>query len=167
LDRLIDLLSGEDVSLYHLLSSYSTERAVTRDNGSERNTSAFEPNHPEQEEKREKETHHPHHPHHQHHPTPSPDETCRPRLLLIVVVVVETDSIDWSVENVENCGNYEIEHVDALGGGGSFDYGSLVDLGRGPLLLSASYSLTRSTLKTDIGEHRSGVQLGFASLTQD
>jgi hypothetical protein len=33
--------------------------------------------------------------------------------------------------------NYGIEHVDALGGGGSFDYGSLVDLGRGPLLISA------------------------------
>ena len=48
------------------------------------------------------------------------------------------DSIDLNVENVESCGNYGIEHVDVLGGGGSFDYGSLVDLGRGPLLLSAS-----------------------------
>jgi hypothetical protein len=33
--------------------------------------------------------------------------------------------------------NYGIEHVDALGGGGSFDYGSLVDLGMGPLLILA------------------------------
>jgi hypothetical protein len=66
------------------------------------------------------------------------------------------DSIDWSVGNAESCGNYGIEHVDALGGVGSFDYGSLVDLGMGPLLLLASYSLTRSTLKTGIEEHRTG-----------
>jgi hypothetical protein len=126
---------------------------VTRDNGSERNTSAFEPNHPEQEEKREKDTHHPHHPHHQHHPTPSPDETCRPRSLPVHfhpvhLVVVEIDSIDWSVENVES---YGIEHVDALGGVGSFDYDSLVDSGRGPLLSSAftSYDVA-STLSSNI-----------------
>jgi hypothetical protein len=61
------------------------------------------------------------------------------------VVVVEIDSIDWSVENVGSCGNCGIEHVDALGAGGSFDYDygcdSLIDSGRGPLLLSASHSL--------------------------
>jgi hypothetical protein len=55
------------------------------------------------------------------------------------------DSIDLNVENVES---YGIEHVDALGGGGSFDYGSLVDLGMGPLLISAftSYDVASSPL---------------------
>jgi hypothetical protein len=59
------------------------------------------------------------------------------------VVVVETDSIDSSVGNVGNYVNCGIEHVDALGAGGSFDYGcgcgcgSLIDLGRDPSLLSA------------------------------
>ena len=95
------------------------------------------------------ETHHPHHPHHQHHPTPSPDETCRPHSPPVhfhpVLAVVETDSIDLNVENVERCVNYGIEHVNALEGGGSFDYGSLVDLRMGPLLISASYSPTRLT----------------------
>jgi hypothetical protein len=66
-----------------------------------------------------------------------------------------------NVANVESCGSCGIEHVDALGGGGSFDYGSLVDLGRDPLLISASYSLTRTT---GTEEERPWVQLGSARL---
>ena len=81
----------------------------------------------------------------------------------MVVVVVEIDSIDLNVENVERCVNYGIVNVNALGGEGSFDYGSLVDLGMGPLLISASYSLTRST---STEEQRSWVQLSSASLAQ-
>ena len=53
------------------------------------------------------------------------------------MVVVETDSIDLNVENAGMCVNYGIENVNARVGGGSFDYGSLVDSGMGPLLISA------------------------------
>ena len=88
-------------------------------------------------------THHLHHPHHQHRPTPSPDETCRPRSLplLAAVAAVVIDSIDWNVGSVESCGNC-VEHVDALEDVGSFDYDLLIDSELGPLLISAFSSDT-------------------------